>query len=136
MSGECDLGALLRGMKPELQPGVFVFCTLPPGENLTAIAPVLKFRDAEGLTLVVEQDEAERAGLVSQFPSRQITLTVHSALDAVGFLAAVATCLARAGISANPVSAFYHDHLFVPCDRADEAVKLLWDLAQTATTQG
>ena len=54
-----------------------------------------------------------------------ISLTVHSSLDAVGFLAAITTKLAQSGISVNPVSAFYHDHLFVPVNRADEAVSLL-----------
>ena len=58
-----------------------------------------------------------------------ITLTVHSALDAVGFLAAVTARLAAAGIGANPVSAFFHDHLFVPAARADEALALLRSLA-------
>ena len=28
MTGESDLDALLRDMKPQLQPGVFVFCTI------------------------------------------------------------------------------------------------------------
>jgi hypothetical protein len=28
-------------------------------------------------------------------------------------------------ISVNPVSGFYHDHLFVPVDRAEEAMRLL-----------
>ena len=54
-----------------------------------------------------------------------ITLNVHSALDAVGFLAAVVSLLASAGISVNAVSAYHHDHLFVPVARADEAMRLL-----------
>ncbi|MEM1020616.1 MAG: ACT domain-containing protein, partial [Pseudomonadota bacterium] len=39
--------------------------------------------------------------------------------------------LAANGISTNAVSAFYHDHLFVPESRADEAVALLEALAQS-----
>lgn len=54
-----------------------------------------------------------------------ITLNVHSALDAIGFLAAVASLLATAEISVNAVSAYYHDHLFVPLERADDAMRLL-----------
>jgi hypothetical protein len=36
---------------------------------------------------------------------------VHSSLDAVGFMAAVTTRLAKINIGVNPVSGFYHDHL-------------------------
>lgn len=54
-----------------------------------------------------------------------ISLMAHSSLDAVGFLAAITAKLAAAGISVNPVSAFYHDHLFVPFDKAEMAMNLL-----------
>jgi hypothetical protein len=50
---------------------------------------------------------------------------VHSSLEAVGLTAAVAAVLAAAGISANLVAAFHHDHVFVPADRAGEALDRL-----------
>jgi hypothetical protein len=132
MAGERDLTALLQNMKPELRPGIFVFCTLAPGAPVPAtVDPLLTFREREGTTLVVSREEAEAAGLACVFPSRLITLTVHSALDAVGFLAAITARLAAAGISVNAVSAFHHDHLFVPADRADEAMALLQDMSGT-----
>ena len=134
MTGERDLGALLRHMKPELRPGIFVFCTIPPDERIpAAVNPLLTFREQEGTTLVIAREEAEAAGLRHAFASRLITLTVHSALDAVGFLAAITARLAEAGISVNAVSAFHHDHLFVPVDRADEAMTLLQGMS-TATS--
>jgi YidC/Oxa1 family membrane protein insertase len=55
------------------------------------------------------------AGLTTYF---QISLSV-------GFLAPIMTRLAEAGISVNPVSAFYHDHLFVPWDKRNEAMEIL-----------
>ena len=54
-----------------------------------------------------------------------ITLNVHSSLEAVGFLAAITARLAAAGMGVNPVSGFYHDHLFVPAERAAEAMEIL-----------
>lgn len=130
MAGERDLNALLKDMKPEMQPGAFVFCTIPPDEPIPAtVNPLLTFREHEGTTLVIRREEAERAGLRYAFASRLITLTVHSLLDAVGFLAAITACLAEAGISVNAVSAFYHDHLFVPADRADEALAILQEIS-------
>ena len=126
MIGETDLDRLIAGMDPELRPGAHVFATLPPGSPIPeAIAPVMVFREAEGTTLILERGAAEAAGIAGVFPSRMITLRVHSALEAVGFLARIATHLAAAGISVNPVAGFYHDHLFVPADRADEALGLL-----------
>src|SRR5476651_2881811 len=100
MSGERDLKALLQGMKPEMQEGVFVFCTLPEGKEIPAsLKPVHIFHEREGTTFVVRREEAEAAGLPWQFASRLITLTVHSSLEAVGFLAAITAPLAAAGIS-------------------------------------
>jgi uncharacterized protein len=131
--GERGLHALLRNMKPEMLDGTFVFCTLAPSASIPAtISPVLTFREREGTTLVILHEEAERAGLRHEFPSRLITLTVHSALDAVGFLAAITSRLAEAGISVNAVSAFHHDHLFVPVDRANEALAVLHEISSSA----
>jgi hypothetical protein len=119
-------------MKPDLRPGIFVFCTIPPDQPIpAALSPLLTFREQEGTTLVIPREEAEAAGLSYAFASRLITLTVHSALDAVGFLAAITARLAEAGISVNAVSAFHHDHLFVPADRADNAMVLLQEMSRT-----
>jgi uncharacterized protein len=113
-------------MKPEMRDGIFVFCTLGGDKEIPpAIRPLLTFREQEGTTLVIGLEDAENSGLPYEFASRLITLTVHSALDAVGFLAAITARLAEAGISVNAVSAFHHDHLFVPRHRADEALSLL-----------
>ena len=129
MSGETDLRRLLAGMRPELRPGTYVFVAVRDGTVPGGVSPVMTFREAEGLTLILAADEAGRAGLSGAFPCRWITLAVHSSLAAVGFLAAVAARLAEAGIAVNAVSAFHHDHLFVPAARAEEAVRLLRDLA-------
>ena len=131
MSGEHNLKILLKNMKPEMQEGIFVFCTLPQGQKVPSnIEPVHIFREQEGITIVVRLEEAEALKLSYQFKSCMITLMIHSALDAVGFLAAVTTCLAKGGISVNPVSAYYHDHLFVPYERANDAMQLLHSLTE------
>ncbi len=125
MVGERDLWTLLRHMTPQLQPGTFVFCTFP-GENVPAdLAPIATFREAKGLSAILALDEAQRAGVPYQFESGLITLTIHSSLDAVGFLAAVSAVLAEAGIPCNAVAAYHHDHLFVPRDMGQRALDLL-----------
>ncbi len=130
MTGERDLVKLLAGMTPILRDGVFVFATLPPGAPAPdGLDAVMIFREAEGPTLIVDRDRARRAGLEFAFPSRMITLEIHSALAAVGFLAAVTERLAAAGLPVNPVSGFHHDHLFVPESRAEEALAILRSMA-------
>jgi uncharacterized protein len=131
MTGETDLDTLLRGMTPVLAEGVFAFVTLPPGATPPpGLTPCMTFLEAEGLTLILPLAQALAAGLAPAFPCRMITLTVHSSLAAVGFIARIATALAGAGIPTNPVSAFHHDHLFIPEDRADQAMALLQALAR------
>jgi hypothetical protein len=123
---ERDLSNLLASIQPILRPETYVFCSIAVDERMPGgISPIQIFREQEGTTLIVTLAEAEAAALSYQFPSRMITLNVFSALDAVGFLAAVTARLANAGISVNSVSGFHHDHLFVPVDRAEEAMRLL-----------
>jgi hypothetical protein len=130
VTAETNLATLLRNMNPEMREGIFVFCTIAKETEIPAtIKPVLLFHEQEGTTIVVRREEAVGAGLRYQFVSRLITLTVHSSLEAVGFLATIATRLAEAGISVNAVSAFHHDHLFVPDHKADEALCLLQELS-------
>jgi hypothetical protein len=132
--GERNLATLLQNMKPEMHDGVFVFCSIPADQEIpAALKPVHMFREREGTTLVLQREEAGSAGLSCQFASRLITLTVHSSLEAVGFLAAITGRLAEAGISVNAVSAYYHDHLFVPEHRADEALRLLRNMSKPDT---
>lgn len=130
-AGQTDLEQLVRSMGPKLLEGVYVFCSVSP-DRLAELAAhaTLVFREQEGLTIVLPKATAERAGLDGAFPSRQITLTVHSSLDAVGFLATITSALAQAGIRVNAVSAIYHDHLFVPVDRAKQAMDILSSLTK------
>ena len=133
MPGEGNLRTLLQNMNPEMHDGIFVFCSVPEDEEIPApLKPVQIFREREGTTLIMRREEAEAAGLPYQFASRMITLTVHSSLEAIGFLAAITGRLTEAGISVNAVSAFYHDHLFVPEHRAEEALRHLQNMNNQA----
>jgi hypothetical protein len=133
MTGETNLTVLLASMTPCLLPGVFVFSTIPVGTALPAwLQPVMIFREAEGVTLIIERSEAIAANFPHVFPSRMITSQIQSSLEAVGFLAAITPRLAAAGMGVNPVSAYFHDHLFVPENRAVDAIKILEEIAVEA----
>lgn len=127
MSGETELDRLLENLQPELLPDRYVFCSVPTlsADKLEALHPLAWFREAEGISLVLEESVARGNGLDYTSVFSCITLTVHSSLDAVGLTAAVSRQLAEAGIAANIIAATFHDHVFVPADAAEQAIKLL-----------
>lgn len=132
--GETDLSVLLRSMQPVHNPGEYVFCTVAPAQmtatQTTDLQLIGTFEEAEGRTLILRREVADRSQLPYDAVFAWITLSVHSSLSAVGFLAAITQTLAAQGISVNPVSAYYHDHLFVPIDRTAEVMALLESLSQ------
>lgn len=123
-----DLAILLRTLQPVLHPATYAFCVVPDDSNIAALAPLGAFREAEGLTVIVEESVALAHGLQPLFRASWITLTVSSDLAAVGLTAAVSRALADAGISCNVVAAAHHDHLFVPVDRGADALGVLTSL--------
>jgi uncharacterized protein len=126
--GETSLSNLLTTLRPTLTPTTYVFTTLSdsdtPGPSLLR-ASIMTFRENEGVTLILPEDVAAKHQLKYIYRSRQIILDVHSSLDAVGFMAHIATKLAEEGFSVNPVSAFYHDHLFVKAEDAEAVMEVL-----------
>jgi hypothetical protein len=112
---ESDLAVLLHSMEPLLNDGVYVYSSVPPEADLS-------------MTVIVPETDALAAGLPILFRAAWITLKVHSELQAVGLTAAFSSALGRAGISCNVVAGAYHDHIFIPVDRAEEAMDALRSL--------
>jgi len=133
MKGISDLKTLLGSMKPRVIEGEYVFCTISPLQYTELrIKPLCVFYEEEGVTLIVKKNLAERNSLPYSNIWTLITLTVHSDLAAIGFLAAITDKLAKAGISVNVVSAYYHDHLFVPIEKTDIVMQLLLALSKSS----
>ncbi len=130
MTGEMNLATLLRTLTAKLQPDTYVFATL---ETIpTGMTPRMIFVEDEGIALICTRAEAQVAGIAYSFPCRMITLEVHSALEAVGFIAHIATRLAAAGMGVNPVAGYFHDHLFIPEGREEDALAVIRDIATEA----
>lgn len=127
-----DLDQLLRSLQPALRPGVFAFCLAPENAPASQLRALASFREDEGLSLILPEADALAAGLPVRFRAAWISLTVASDLEAVGLTAAVARVLAEAGIACNVVAAVHHDHLFVPVERAQEALACLQALQASA----
>lgn len=122
------LAKLLRSMAPVLHEGVYIFASLPHDAEVNTLAPIAIFREAEGITVVVEEEAAKRHGLTILFRAAWITLSVHSDLQAVGLTAAFSGALAEAGISCNVMAGAFHDHLFVPVEMTRETLAVLRNL--------
>ena len=122
MPGETDLARLLATMRPFARPGEYVLVTLPERAEVPVHALI---REAEGVTHVIDRATADEHGWPYEFVAAWITLRVHSALEAVGLTAAVTAALAEAGIPANMLAGYYHDHVLVPVARVGDALAAL-----------
>jgi uncharacterized protein len=128
-----DLELLLRTLRPERQPGVWAYAACPHERDTAALRPLATFREHEATTVIAREEDIRAAGLQPLFLCAWIALSVYSDLEAVGLTAALAAALTARGISCNVVAAAYHDHLFVPLERADEALAALHALQSTHT---
>jgi hypothetical protein len=130
MPGETDLEKLLQGMKPELNEGEYVFCTVDSFKRAVALNPVCVFQEREAVTVILPKSQADSSTLPSSTVCSWITLTVHSSLEAVGLTAAVSKALTNANISCNIVAAYYHDHIIVPVQDTKQTMEVLRELAK------
>jgi hypothetical protein len=128
---ETDLSVLLKNLNPVASSENYVFTTLPADKLSSTLVSVAKgmFQEREGTTLILPVIAAKQANLQFEGYYRCITCEVHSSLDAVGMTAAMSTALGNAGISANVVAAYYHDHIFVPAEKVDVALDVLTSLS-------
>lgn len=129
MTGEKNLETLIKTMRPQLQEGEFVFCTMKQLPEAALTRCVMTFREEEGITIIANREIADEHGWKYTYVAAWITLTVHSSLEAVGLTAAFSNALARANISCNVVAASYHDHIFVDIKDKEKAVETLMALS-------
>lgn len=122
---------LIKQLSPKLDPITYVYCTVARAKygELEKLKPIVSIAELEGLTLVIPLEQAQAEGLDYYRVFRRITLEGHSSLEALGLTSVVTNLLADRGITTNVIAGFYHDHIFVPSDRTDEAMEALNELA-------
>ncbi|TAL93143.1 MAG: ACT domain-containing protein [Paraburkholderia sp.] len=126
---ERDLVKLCATLSPVMADSVYVYCSFPDFVLPIGLPTVCTISEREGLTAVVQREDAQRLSLPYTFDARLITLSVHSSLEAVGFMAVISRKLADAGIPCNVIAGYYHDHILVPVERADNAMASLREIA-------
>lgn len=112
-------------MKPTLNAGDYVFCTIKDLDQIKLSDLISVFREAEGFTVILEKETADNLHLHYTFMASWITLTVHSSLEAVGLTAAFSNALTDENISCNVVAGYFHDHIFVDRKDAEKTMTVL-----------
>ena len=128
MAGMTDLDAMLRTLTVARKPGEFVYVLTDDREDAHDLRAHAVIVEAEGVTAIIPRETADRVGLDYDYVAAWLTLEIHSSLEAVGLTAAFSRALGEAGISCNVLAGFHHDHILVPAERADEAVRVLLSL--------
>ena len=117
----------LKNLNPVLLEDEYVFCTFLSsiyGDH-NKLNPIASFIEKEGLTLVVKKETAKLNNLEFKDTFKCISLNLVSSLTSVGLTALISKVLADNEISANIYAGYYHDHIFVPLEKANDAFKLL-----------
>jgi len=135
MAGETDLQKILQNLSPTIRPESYVFCTEKEAKygDLAHSNPIACCIEEEGLTLILSQQNADKAGLFYETVFRCICLNIHSSLEAVGLTAVVSTALAKQGISANMMAGYFHDYIFVPADQIHTAHRTIINIASQSS---
>ena len=130
MKGETNLAVLIRGMKPKLNEGEYVFTSVLDINAIDRQTTLFEFKEKEGVTIIVERSKADELNLKYEFVASWITLKVYSSLEAVGLTAAFSQVLTKHNISCNVVAGYYHDHIFVDVKDAEKAITVLESLSK------
>ena len=134
-----NLKELLKNMEPTLSKEKLCIASIDESELLSLASHIDSitdiFREKEGLSIVFSEEIREEVESLTESkisgPFALITLNVYSDLMAVGFLAKIAEALAKEKISVNAFSAYHHDHLLIPYERKEDALKTLQKLQKS-----
>ena len=99
-------------------------------EEIMNLNPIGTFLESEGMTIIISKAKADENDLSYESVFNKITLEIHSSLDAVGLTAAFSKQLTQHNISANVIAGYYHDHIFVPKEKANLAIEALEKLSK------
>tara|TARA_B100000287_G_scaffold432926_1_gene493400 strand:+ start:1051 stop:1452 length:402 start_codon:yes stop_codon:yes gene_type:complete len=117
-------------LNPELLEEEFVFCS---HENsmygaFKEMQPIASIQEKEGLTLVIPKKIADKNNISYESSYKCISIGLVTSLEGYGLTAIISKSLNQNQISANIFAGKYHDHIFVPSSKADQALLILNDL--------
>lgn len=125
MTEEAALELLVRSMKPVLQPGAYVLCSLSEPVELNAMELIGSFQEPEGLSAIVSQQGADRLGLTYSSVAAWIMVQADSSLPVQFLPVLVGWVMNDKRISHRVIPALHHVHLFVALADVAQAVASL-----------
>jgi hypothetical protein len=128
MSGSTDLKQTLKSLKVSCDDIQYSFTSIKDESKVSREKVLATFHENGQLAVIAPKDYLDELGIENEGPYAKLTIEVHTSLELVGLSAVMATKLADNGISANVVSAFYHDHVFVQYQFREKAIRLLESL--------
>lgn len=130
---EKDLSILLKSIRPRLDHKDYVFCSIGKEDyKRLDVLPKSMFQENEGISIILERNEAVKYGFETKVLWSLITCEIDSDLEAIGFLAYMTDKLKAKNIPVNAVSAYHHDHLFVPKSKSQLALEILQSISKSS----
>lgn len=125
MSGLTDLKDTLDSLKVSCDEIEYGFASIPDDSVISRDKVLATFQENGRLAVIAPKEYLDSKEIENEGPYAKLTIDVHTSLELVGLTAVMATKLAKNGISANVVAAFYHDHVFVQYNLRQRAIELL-----------
>ena len=122
-----NLEDILRNLDPKLVDGCFIFMSSNEDYNelFCKFNPIATFKEKEGMTLVISEEDAEKFSVSYDSKFRCLSLGVHSSLESYGLISTISEALTKERISCNVFAGFFHDHIFVQEDKANRALEVI-----------
>lgn len=97
------------------------------------LLPFAVINEEPAKTALITVQQASKFGIPSDEPTfTRIILDIEDALNTPGLTATIGQTLASLSIPCNIVTGYYHAHVFVPTDKAQDAIDMLNDLSRQA----
>ena len=133
MSAKENLKDILENLNPYLVKDSFIFMTSqePIKELVNSLNPLATFIENEGSTLVITKDMADKNSIHYETIFKCISLSVHSSLESSGLIATLSGELSKQNIPTNVFAGYFHDHIFIPIDKAKLALETISSISSS-----
>jgi len=125
MSGQTNLSEVLSTLQVSCDNVEYGFASvknIPANFDNHALGT---FRENEGLTIIATKDYFSTSNIKYEGSYAKLTIEVHTSLELVGLTAVLTRKLAENNISANVISAYFHDYIFVQYDIRQKAIEAI-----------